>query len=82
MEGLPGTASWAYHLGVDGFDNIREAGAPWDARFAFRPDRQISRSSTHQLPGGASFSITWSRLKLAAFWRGGYSWNVARKLPT
>ena len=32
--------------------------------------------------GGASFSITWSRLKLAAFWRGGYSWNVARKLPT
>ena len=29
-----------------------------------------------------SASITWSTVKLAAFWRGGYSLNVARNWPT
>jgi hypothetical protein len=28
------------------------------------------------------FSIAWSIVKLAAFWRGGNSLNVARKSPT
>jgi hypothetical protein len=32
--------------------------------------------------GSVIFFMTSSRLKLAAFWRGGYSFNVARNLPT
>ena len=35
-----------------------------------------------QLVGGTRLSMTWSMVKLAAFWRGGYSLNVFRKLPT
>ena len=33
-------------------------------------------------PCDTIFSITWSRLKLAAFMRGGYSLKVPRKFPT
>jgi len=32
--------------------------------------------------GVCNISITWSSEKLAAFWRGGYALNVARKFPT
>jgi len=34
------------------------------------------------LDASVIFSITWSRLKLAAFWRGGKSLKVARNSPT
>jgi hypothetical protein len=36
----------------------------------------------HCGPGDLIFSITWSRVKLAAFWRGGNSWKVCRNFPT
>jgi len=48
-----------------------------------RRGRPGSRSSdAGQWLVGVSFSMTRSRLKLAAFWRGGKSRNVIRKLPT
>ncbi len=61
------------------FTSIRRERAPHRAPASCTFDRRLRRP--HSV-GGVSFSITWSRLKLAAFWRGGYSWNVARNLPT
>ena len=56
----------------------RKSGRHMGARF----HNEIQTTAGAYSVGGVSFSITWSRLKLAAFWRGGYSWNVARNLPT
>ena|GEM_PF-5583345 len=44
----------------------------------------IAKRHSAQLdpPDVCSISITWSRLKLAAFWRGGNSLKVCRNLPT
>ena len=48
-----------------------------------RPHPELLLYDDYWVPAGlVIFSITWSRLKLAAFMRGGYSLKVARKFPT
>ena len=50
-----------------------------------RPGRPIVPGGKRQWPevsALSSFSTTWSIVKLAAFWRGGNSWNVARNCAT
>ena len=54
--------------------NARLRGAPQCALIAGRCQALVMPC--------VSFSITWSTVKLAAFIRGGNSWNVARNCPT
>src|SRR5581483_9837089 len=66
----------AWMMMDDGGDIAGSGPRPWRADDA-------SERGCQWLPKPASiFSMAWSMVKLAARWRGGNSWNVARNGPT
>ena len=70
------------HLPLSGLNDYRSCGGRAAALPGKSAPAQLRHDGYWVTAGRVIFSMTWSRLKLAAFIRGGYSLKVARKSAT